>query len=260
VWYAVLPTWKRVEDHRWGADRVRLYQVRDPEVRGERALITRDGKTVADVRETLVFLGGSDGRGGHSVGVMEDVTGDGAPDVVIETFSGGAHCCSSTHIVSMGPTPREIAVLETQSEGLRFEREGGEVVMVTADPTFEYWKTAYVSSARPRLVLRFEGGRVVPDARRMWRQMPSVEELDDIRSRVAVRVSGGEPDRELWITTLNMLYGGHEAEGWRFFDSAWPAAVTGKAEFRAELREQLEKSPWWPKVREAFATASGGRP
>lgn len=258
VWYAMLPTWTKYDDQRWGRDRVRLYRLRDPYQRGERALVTRDGAVVADIRETLVFLGGFDGAGQHAAGIMQDITGDGSPEVIIETYSGGAHCCMSTHIVSMGERPREIAVLQTQSEGVRFEPDGeGRMALVTADPAFEYWHTAYVSSARPPLVLRLDESGLSVDAGRMWKPVPSSAVLDDARARIAAKsVPGSGPDPELWITVLNLLYSGHESEGWRFLDDAWPQALPGKEQFRAELRAQLDKSEWWPKVRAAFEGAA----
>lgn len=258
AWYAVLPKWKLIEDHRWGADRARLYRVRDPNQRGARAVITRGGMTVADIDEVMVFLGGSDGRGKHSAGLMTDVTGDGNPDVVVETYSGGAHCCSTTRIISMGPSPRELAVIETQSEGLRFESgdEPGRMVLITADPTFEYWMTAYVSSARPGLVLRFDGEKLGPDGARMSRPAPAAAVLADAKAQVSARSAPGMgPDPVLWVTMLDLMYSGHEAEAWLFFEDAWPASLTGKDEFRRAFESQLAKSPWWPRVRESLITA-----
>ncbi len=34
-----------------------------------------------------------------------DINGDGYPEVIVETYSGGAHCCFSTHVCSLGETP-----------------------------------------------------------------------------------------------------------------------------------------------------------
>jgi hypothetical protein len=34
-----------------------------------------------------------------------DVNGDGVPDVVVETYSGGAHCCWTYYVVSLGKYP-----------------------------------------------------------------------------------------------------------------------------------------------------------
>jgi|GEM_PF-1394956 len=36
----------------------------------------------------------------------DDVTGDGAPDLLARTFSGGAHCCETVRVWSLGDKPR----------------------------------------------------------------------------------------------------------------------------------------------------------
>ena len=51
---------------------------------------------------------------GFAMILAGDVNGDGIPDVVLEAFSGGAHCCWSYHIVSLGAEPGVLRTFENQ--------------------------------------------------------------------------------------------------------------------------------------------------
>ena len=46
-----------------------------------------------------------------------DINGDGFPDLVVSAWSGGAHCCYSTAVYSVGQDVKPILVLETGNCG-----------------------------------------------------------------------------------------------------------------------------------------------
>ena len=56
--------------------------------------------------------------------------------------------------------------------------------------------------------------------------------------------------------SLDLIYGGHDADAWKFLDAAWPAKVSGKDAFAREFRAQLAKSPYWPEVKAMNAKPS----
>jgi hypothetical protein len=68
----------------------------------------------------------------------QDINGDGAPELVLEAFSGGAHCCWTYYILTLTPTP-EVVELPAES-GAKFEpaRQGGFVIH-TWDESFDYF-------------------------------------------------------------------------------------------------------------------------
>src|SRR5262249_55005341 len=45
----------------------------------------------------------------HAFSILEtnlDVNGDGVSDLIVEAYSGGAHCCWTYYVVQLGPNPR----------------------------------------------------------------------------------------------------------------------------------------------------------
>src|SRR5690349_18641203 len=81
-------------------------------------LIDSNKKTVYSVKDwdlTVVLSG-------------QDVNGDGTPDIVLEGYSGGAHCCWTYYIVSLGSKPGLLLKFENdRGAGFVFNRQIGKM-------------------------------------------------------------------------------------------------------------------------------------
>ncbi len=77
---------------------------------------------------------------GISIGADNlDINGDGHPDLVIEGYSGGAHCCWTYWIISLGDPPGLIKRIKNE-RGAEFERaRTGKVEIWTLDGGFDYF-------------------------------------------------------------------------------------------------------------------------
>jgi hypothetical protein len=261
AWYWLPPRWRVVEQHRVKDAVVTLYEPRDPKSFGMRALVVARGRTIADLRDFRLMLGVRNWQRPGAVGVFEDLTGDKVPEVVIEGWSGGAHCCSTVHIVRLGKEPKVIATIDAKDHGVRFEPTGtpGVADIILGDSTFAYWHAPYAASPSPEVWLHFRGGEFAVDPQRQARPLPPREELESLSMASRARCfSGSEPEPALWGAALNLLYSGHEAEAWALLDSPWPPHSPEHDKFIAAFREQLSTSPWWPKVKAALAATAAG--
>jgi hypothetical protein len=259
VWYWLPPRWRVVEQHRVKDAVVTLYEPRDPRAFERRAIVAVRGRTIADLRDVRLSLGVRNWQRPGAVGLFEDLTGDGVPEVVIEAYSGGAHCCTTIHIVQLGSDPRVIATIDAQNSGVRFEPTStrGVADMVLGDPTFAYWHAPYAASPSPEVWLRLTGGVLTVDPQRQARPLPPREELASLSMASRARCfSGSEPEPALWGAALNLLYSGHDAEAWALLDSPWPPHSPEHDKFIAAFRERLSTSPWWPKVEAALETTA----
>lgn len=86
----------------------------------------------------------------------------GTPDVLLNLFTGGAHCCSVLEV--FGPAPhatryREIASRDFGDPGYRLAKLGGRHAFVTANDAFAYAFTDFAASGLPLQILRLNGGR-----------------------------------------------------------------------------------------------------
>jgi cephalosporin hydroxylase len=73
--------------------------------------VLRRDKSVWTLEDYMIKLADSD-----SLGLPKDLTGDRIPDVIIQTFSGGAHCCFADFVLSLGTTFEVIDTLNSAGQ------------------------------------------------------------------------------------------------------------------------------------------------
>lgn len=182
-------------------------------------------------------------------GLGEDATGDGEPNLIISEFSGGAGCCWTFHIVTLGDPVVPVASIAAQYGGMFEDLDGdGMPEFVARDWTFASWRVGFEQSPAPQVVLSYDGTGYVVAKELMARPAPDQQELE--RRIEAVLVSdgwnGSNPPPAYWGEALELMYQGHEELGWEFMLWAWPDGLEGRDEFIATFREQLDQSPYAP--------------
>ena len=193
-----------------------------------------------------------------------DITGDGQPDLLISEWSGYANCCLTLHIFEIGPTFKKLGTIDAEfgDAGPHFVHPDKNLKLLGLtiqihDWTFANWNTDFADSPAPSVMLRFSDGtyRISPDLMRT--PAPAPKDLDaraaEVRDYAPSAKGGTWPHAsvspKLWSTMLDLIYGGHDGDAWKFLDAAWPAKVSGKDAFAREFRAQLAKSPYWPAVK-----------
>ncbi len=137
----------------------RLKGAKDVKTAEERVAVLKQGKP-------LWQTGPRDGDPGskwtlHAVG--RDLDGDGHPDVHVSSFSGGAHCCTTHHVLRLKPKVARVAVYSAGNVG------GGEfieiagrkaAVMISADDSSAFAFAPYANSYFPVVILEVANGRM----------------------------------------------------------------------------------------------------
>ena len=195
----------------------------------------------------------------------QDITGNGVPCVMVEEFSGGAHCCSTYLLLEFGPSFREAATIEARDSGIELADLNGDGLpeVMLGDYSLDYAFACHAASPIPRLVLRYhegEGYEVAADLMRteppneqalrevaetVWNECQ--EEQEDGLVRLLSPVGWGN-GTTLWGTMLDLIYGGHEDLALEFFNMAWPPWADGKEEALAHFRQEVASSPWYQQV------------
>ncbi len=88
------------------------------------------------------------------------------PEVLLSSFSGGAHCCNDTAVLSSEPDGRRwrqvsLGPFNGISRGASDPLGSGRAVLVEADNRFLYRFASYAGSAAPVQIWRLEGDRFV---------------------------------------------------------------------------------------------------
>jgi hypothetical protein len=92
----------------------------------------------------------------------KDVNGDGIPDIVFEGYSGGAHCCWTYYVVSLGETPGLIRKFKNEVAARFFSNPvTGQIEIATGDGAFDSFALSHAESPFPEVHLRLEGKSLV---------------------------------------------------------------------------------------------------
>ncbi len=160
-----------------------------------------------------------------------DLDRDGEPEVLLDVFTGGAHCCSLTavHHREAGGAYRR-TVLDFGNAGYRLtdlDRDGRPELR-SSDDRFSYAFAPYAYSMRPVQIWHWQAGRALDatrrhpaavraDARALFR---AYEQARRRRDAVAVRGT-----LAAWAADLHLL--GRGAEAWRRLEAARRAGELG---------------------------------
>jgi hypothetical protein len=91
-----------------------------------------------------------------------DLNADGYPDLVVETYSGGAHCCFGTQVFSLRPSGATLILRKPESNaGGTFEDLDADRIseFVTYDDTFAYQYCPYAAGVLVKAILAYDPGQ-----------------------------------------------------------------------------------------------------
>ncbi len=191
-----------------------------------------------------------------SLGLPRDLTGDYVQDVVIETYSGGAHCCFAQYVVTLGTKFEIIDTIANPGQWSDLDQDG--LWEVTAgDLTFDYWKLPHSDSPIPLVVLEASPKGFVPSAELTKTPAPSAMEilamLKEAREGRAYRDydTMGESDflpasqAILHRNFIDLVYTGHADIAMEYLDLGWPLVIHGREQYVLDVLEVMRKSPYW---------------
>ena len=163
-------------------------------------------------------------------GTGEDLFGDGNPSLVLEGYSGGAHCCYTYEIVSLGETPVILHPIRNEPPFFFFRDPASKQFRIlTGDGAFDYFDgMCHACAPFPRVVLQVDESGLHDVSTNFVEQYDS--EIALARAKIA------EGDVQKFIVSdfkdakavvleivFSYLYSGREAEAWQTLGEMWPA-------------------------------------
>jgi hypothetical protein len=138
-----------------------------------RLSVVRDGvrydQTIVDVCEEGCIVVEDDGGDPSTSAIkVADLDRDGEPEVLVDTFSGGAHCCLTARLLTWngtGYTPKDISYGDV-GYALKDANGDGRPELVGYDPRFSGLFTAFAASAFPPQIFQVDKGNVLDVTRR----------------------------------------------------------------------------------------------
>lgn len=191
-----------------------------------------------------------------------------APQLVVTSYSGGAHCCFSYDIVGLG---KSVAVDVIDSADLPISLRGlgdGDTPDITYfDTAFAYWNTSFAQSPAGEVRLTWDKGRYrlidlgagtepqPSDAvLAAWRaeMTTAIKALPSPYVSIADQNNGKEApqlDPVIWSHLIDLIYAGYPEMAVDLFNKAWPQDVAGKDIFWKDFVSQMQQAsvlwvPW----------------
>jgi len=181
-----------------------------------------------------------------------DLTGDGRPDMIVTSWSGGAHCCFKHYIFELEPKLRLIATIKDGDSDLaHFEKLNSDrgYYYATSD-IWSYWPASFASSVSHTVILRWDGERFQLDLSQMRHPPPTPQQWKAALKDVDDALKDGGDTRgalgvTLWDTVLDFIYTGHSELAWKFVREANPDALAGDNPSLEEFCSMLKGSQYW---------------
>ncbi len=167
----------------------------------------------------------------------KDINGDGSPDAVFVGFSGGAHCCWTYWIVSLGSRPGLLKEVHNQTAIAFRETKDGRMDLRAFDGAFDYFDClSHSETVFPTVYLRLQEREVkdvgperwdeyaeqiaaarkglTADELHQFRQVKTQDELCEGNARSTIP--------KVLTIVFAYLYGGRQADAWKALDEMWP--------------------------------------
>ena len=185
-----------------------------------------------------------------------DVTGDGEPDLVVEDFSMGAHCCFSYEVLSFSPDFTHAATLLGEHGEIEFANfdEDASLEMKAADWVFAYWGTSFAESLVFGMWFELRDGQVTVLEAQMRAAPPSAEAWQAFKAEInaawderrdLLQVLDSRVPKVLLEHTGRLIYSGNGADAMRLMRDAWRGEEGAGLAVREAFVEQLTGSMYW---------------
>ncbi|NBU10674.1 MAG: hypothetical protein EBS84_16910 [Proteobacteria bacterium] len=200
------------------------------------------------LQESSIFPG-SYGFGDHEkFPIGKNLTGNGRPNLVVRTYSGGANCCTDVHVFELAENFHHVARFDARNaEGVSFEDLDHNGILTVSMADWHYLNVIgpMIASPAPRIIFRYRDGHYQLALDLMKKPAPPWEELkmfaQEIRQLfdqaqkkpeeadlILTRWNPNYPVPQLWSKMLDLIYTGNEIEAMMLFNQAWPDTYPGK--------------------------------
>jgi hypothetical protein len=205
--------------------------------------------------------------------IFLDINNDGIEEIILEEYSGGAHCCTQWHILSLGDEFKPLVDLDAQDGDFKLQDIDNDRVyeIITSDYGFAYWNASFSECSPPRVVLTYQNGQYIPSAKLMrkpikLRQLKA--EISEIRRKInqaltqitdleaIAQSSAGERwhflspqslEYDLWNKLLELTFSGNRERAKWLVEQVFPEKLKPyESLFWADFEAQLKKCAYLP--------------
>lgn len=183
--------------------------------------------------------------------------GGGSKQLVIEQYSGGAHCCYSHWIYDLSTGSRLVYENEKYGTGNSLfpaDIDGDGIFEFTESVmAFDYFHLSHASSTFPVAIFAYDqkAGEYRPANRKFSAYAlrgieKDIKEFETLKAQSATKDEGYSESyfSAVLQVTLKYIYAGQQEKGWAFFDREYKThADIVKDKMGAEIKDELQREP-----------------
>lgn len=170
----------------------------------------------------------------------KDINGGGQPDAVLVGYSGGAHCCWSYDIISLGKRPGLIREFDNRADASFSDLGGdGQIEILIRDGSFdEGFYSGHPFSVFPQLIIQLKGTHFEDVGPKFWPifQKEITQKRSELEPQRLKAFLGSNPyevhddldyqatKSGILLIVLDYLYAGKPEEAKATLSALWPAA------------------------------------
>ena len=166
-----------------------------------------------------------------------DINGDGKPELIVQGYSGGAHCCFTYQIISLSAGLPLVREIHDQVPVFFAKRDDGGTEIRAGDGVFDYFLLPHADSVIPQIFLRLDGDKLVDVSG------DHVAEYDKQIEKARGELGAADLDKlkkstynqnmlidqlptvkKVLTIVLNYLYSGRDDQAWQALGEMWPPA------------------------------------
>jgi len=174
---------------------------------------------------------------------VRDLDAAGDPEVIVDNFSGGAHCCTTSWIFRYEASTSRYLVTrhEWGNHGYRLEDvdKDGIPEFKSSDDRFAYQFASYAGSFYPLQIWRYQQGRMV-DVTRQYPQLVRASAYQNWQYYQQTKNSLEKGRAALAAYLADKYLLGEAADGWRRVETVYQAS--DRAQFFTNVRKFLQET------------------
>lgn len=195
-----------------------------------------NGNIKAEIQDVIIEPDPKENISGWVPGTLLDLDKDGLEDLVLKNFSGGAHCCFTYQIYSLGKVLKKLGELKLMDcgENIKLQDLNGDGLweILTCNAKFTYLKNLpYSQSPFPPQVFGLINGKYVNIDKQ------NIKIFDEDIAEQKRNLVESYSDSTVIQIVLNYLLSGRESQAWQEFEQLYTSA-------NKEMRKQELIDRW----------------
>ena len=185
-----------------------------------------------------------------------NVTGGTNSQIIVQSWSGGAHCCNQTHVLDLGSKLTDIIPPSSGDypQYYIYIKKQNNYRFVTYDNIFSYWHSSFAQSAAPKLIFIYKDNKYELDKEFMKKN----SDVYSYSHKTLINDSDWSlfnydntpvlPSK-LLNYVINLTYSGKIKYAEKIFLESWPANIPGKTDFFNRLFHcRIRMSTYWSDI------------